>query len=181
MKPHVILVNPPYRTKPHQHPPFPPLGLGYLAAVLEKNHFEVEVIDCQASRLSYSEFKQELSRRQPTIVGVTSTTRLYKSALEVVRIAKEVHPESLTVIGGPHVTFWDKNALKECPELDVVIRKEGENTLLELVQRLDEGKSYYDVVGTTCRRGKGFVRNSDRPYIENLDALPFPALPDPAV
>ncbi|MCJ7762576.1 radical SAM protein, partial [Candidatus Bathyarchaeota archaeon] len=121
------------------------------------------------------ELKRELSKRQPTIVGATSTTRLYKSALEVIKIAKEVHPNCLTLIGGPHVTFWDENALKECPQLDVVVRKEGENTLLELVQKLDSGKSYYDVIGTTCRKGKEIVRNPDRPYIENLDELPFPA------
>ena len=175
MKLHVILVNPPYRTKPHQHPPFPPLGLGYLAAVLEKNQYKVEVIDCQSSKLSYEEFKSELSKRQPTIVGATSTTRLYKSALEIIKIVKEVHPNCLTVLGGSHVTFWDENALQECPQLDVVVRKEGENTLLELVQRLDAGKSYYDVIGTTCRKGKEIVRNPDRPYIENLDDLPFPA------
>ena len=53
MKQYVVLVNPPYRTKPHQHPPFPPLGLGYLAAVLEKNHYKVEVIDCQACSDSF--------------------------------------------------------------------------------------------------------------------------------
>ena len=52
MELNVTLVNPPYRTRPHQHPPFPPLGLGYLAAVLEKNGFEVEVIDCQASQIT---------------------------------------------------------------------------------------------------------------------------------
>ncbi len=175
MKPHVVLVNPPYRNKRHQHLPSPPLGLGYLAAVLEKNHYTVEVIDCQASKLSPEEFKREISKRQPTVVGATATTRLYNSALELIQIAKEVHPDCLTLIGGPHVTFWDENALKECPQLDVVVRREGENTLLELVQRLEAGKSYYDVVGTTCRKGKGFVRNPDRPYIEDLDAIPFPA------
>ena len=45
MKPHVTLVNPPYPMGAHQHPPFTPLGLGYLAAVLEKNHYKVDVID----------------------------------------------------------------------------------------------------------------------------------------
>ena len=154
MKPHVVLVNPPYRTKPHQHPPFPPLGLGYLAAVLEKNHYKVEVIDCQASRISYKEFKDEISKLQPAIVGVTSTTRLYKSALEIVKISKAVHPNCLTIIGGPHVTFWDENALKECPQLDVVVRKEGEHTLLELVQRIAEEKNYCDVIGQHSEKAK---------------------------
>jgi anaerobic magnesium-protoporphyrin IX monomethyl ester cyclase len=175
MKPHVVLVNPPYRNKYHQHAPSPPLGLGYLAAVLEKNHYTVEVIDCQASKLSPEEFKREISKRQPTIVGATATTRLYNSAIELIQIAKEVHSNCLTLLGGPHVTFWDETALKECPQLDVVVRREGENTLLELVQRVEAGKSYYDVVGTTCRKGKEFVRNPDRPYIEDLDEIPFPA------
>ena len=46
MRPHVTLVNPPYPKDAHQHPPFTPLGLGYLGAVLEKNQYEVDVIDC---------------------------------------------------------------------------------------------------------------------------------------
>jgi radical SAM superfamily enzyme YgiQ (UPF0313 family) len=172
---HVTLVNPPYRTKPHQHPPFPPLGLGYLAAVLEKNGFNVEVIDCQASNYTYEDFKRELAKRKPDVVGVTAATRLYNSALEIIKIAKEVHPNCVTMLGGPHVTFWNEKALQECPQLDIVIRREGEYTLLELAQRIEAGKSYQDVVGTTCRKGNEFVVNPDRHYIENLDEMPFPA------
>ena len=152
MKPKVTLVNPPYPSDAHQHPPFTPLGLGYLAAVLEKNNYEVDVIDCQALGISYAEFRSELSKRKPDIVGMTSTTLTYKSALRIAKIAKELHPNCLTLLGGCHVTFWDENALKECPSLDVVVRKEGETTMLELVQRLDEGKDFYDVLGITCRK-----------------------------
>ncbi len=175
MKPYITLVNPPYRSNPALHPPFPPLGLGYLAAVLEKNGYEVEVIDCQASKFKYDDFRREIARRPRDIVGVTAATRLYNSALEIIKITKEVHPKCLTLIGGPHVTFWDDKALQECPELDVVFRREGEFTLLELVQRVEAGKSYLDVVGTTCWKGSEIIRNPDRPYLENLDELPFPA------
>jgi anaerobic magnesium-protoporphyrin IX monomethyl ester cyclase len=175
MRIHTTLVNPPYPQGAHQHPPFTPLGLGYLAAVLEKNQYEVDVIDCQALKLSYEEFKSEISKRQPSIVGITSTTLTYKSALQIAKIAKEAHPNCVTVLGGCHATFWDDKALQECPHLDVVVRKEGENTLLELVQRLEAGKSFHDVLGTTCRMDKEITRNPDRPYIENLDGLPFPA------
>jgi len=172
---HVTLVNPPYPSHPYQHMPFPPLGLGYLAAVLEENQYEVDVIDCQASRLSYEDFRRELSKRQPNIVGITATTRLYKSALQIAKITKETCPNCLTILGGSHPTFWDENALQECPELDIIVRKEGENTLLELVQRLEAGKSVHDVLGTTLRKDGKLVKNPDRPYIENLDELPFPA------
>jgi anaerobic magnesium-protoporphyrin IX monomethyl ester cyclase len=175
MKPHVTLVNPPYLTKPHQHPPFPPLGLGYLAAVLEKNQYKVDIIDCQVSKLTHEDFRDEISKRQPSIIGITSTTRTYKSGLQIARIAKKAHPNCLIIFGGPHVTFWDKSALEECPELDVVVRKEGEYTLLELAQRVEAGKSYHDVIGTTCRNDGKIIKNPDRPYIENLDELPFPA------
>jgi anaerobic magnesium-protoporphyrin IX monomethyl ester cyclase len=172
---HVTLVNPPYPKGAHQHPPFTPLGLGYLAAVLEKNKYEVDVIDCQALRLSYDDFKIELSKRKPDIVGMTSTTLTYKSALRIAKIAKEVHPKCLTVLGGVHVTFWDDKALQECPDLDVVVRKEGENTILELVQKLETGKSFSGVLGITYRKDGKIVKNADRPYIEDLDSLPFPA------
>ena len=73
--------------------------------------------------------------------------------------------------------FWDDKALEECPELDIVVRREGENTLLELVQRIEAGKSYDDVLGTTCRKDGKIVRNPDRPYIEDLDQLAFPSTP----
>ena len=175
MKPHVSLVNPPYPKGAHQHIPFPQLGMGYLAAVLEKNGYTVNVIDCQALNISFDEFKQELNKHKPDIVGITSITLTYKSALEIAKIAKEVHPNCITVLGGPHVTFWDENALQECPAVDIVVRQEGEYTLLELVQKLEAGKPLDDVIGTSCRKAGKIIKNPDRPLIENLDELPFPA------
>jgi len=175
MKPHVTLVNPPAPRGATGHLPFALLGLGYLGAVLEKNQYEVDVIDCQVLKLSYEEFKSELSKRQPDIVGITSTTLTYKPGLQIAKIAKEVCPNCLTVIGGPHVTFWDNEALQECPSLDVIVRKEGEYTLLELVQKVEAGKSFGDVLGITYRKDGKIVRTPDRPYIEDLDSLPFPA------
>ena len=175
MKIHTTLVNPPYPQEAHQHPPFIPLGIGYVAAVLEKNQYPVDVIDCQALKITHEGFMTEISKRKPDIVGITSTTLTYKSALQIAKTAKEAHPNCITVLGGPHATFWDENALMECPQLDIVTRKEGENTMLEVAQRVEAGKSYYDVLGTTCRKNGEIIKNADRPYIENLDELPFPA------
>jgi len=176
MKTHVTLVNPPYPVGSHQHPPFMPLGIGYMGAVLYKNHFDVNVIDCQAQKINYQQFRQEIGKVKPDIVGVTCTTLTYKSALKIVKVAKEVWPNCITVLGGPHVTFWDDKALQECPELDVVVRREGEETMLELTQRIENAQPYTDVIGTTCRKGTDIVKNADRPFLENLDSLPFPAL-----
>jgi len=175
MKPHVTLVNPTAPAGAAMHMPFALLGLGYLAAVLVKNNYQVDVIDCQLLKLSLEDFKKEISKRQPDVVGVTSSTLTYQSALKLVRIAKETCPNCITITGGPHVTFWDDKALEECPELDIVVRREGENTVLELAQRIEAGKSYNDVLGTTVRKDGKIVKNPDRPYIEDLDGLPFPA------
>ncbi len=175
MKPHVTLVNPTAPAGAAMHMPFALLGLGYLAAVLEKNNYQVDVIDCQLLKLSLEDFKSEITKRQPDVVGVTSSTLTYQSALKLVKIAKEACPNCITIAGGPHVTFWDDKALEECPELDIVVRREGENTVLELAQRVEAGKSYSDVLGTTVRKDGKIVKNPDRPYIEDLDGLPFPA------
>jgi anaerobic magnesium-protoporphyrin IX monomethyl ester cyclase len=175
MKPHITLVNPPTPQGSMGHLPFALLGLGYLAAVLEKNNYKVDVIDCQALKLTYEETKNEIKKRQPDIIGVTSTTLTYKSGLKIVQLAKEVNPNILTVMGGPHITFWDQQALEECPQLDVVVRREGEYTVLELVQKVEANQSFQDIQGITYRNNGQITRNPDRPYIENLDELPFPA------
>ncbi len=172
----ITLVNPPYPPHAHSHPPFIPLGIAYLGAVAERAGHEVTVIDCQAERLTYEGFKSRISQVPSDIVGVTSTTLLYNSAKEILTIAKEAHPQAITMIGGRHATFWDQNALLECPSLDIVVRREGETTFVELLQRIQEKKSFEGVLGVTFRAGaENFVRNPDRPFIEDLDALPFPA------
>src|SRR5664279_2217828 len=146
MKPHVTLVNPAAPAKAAMHMPFALLGLGYLAAVLEKNQYQVDVIDCQVLKLSLEDFKTEISKRQPDIIGITSSTLTYQTALKLVKIVRETCPNCITIAGGSHVTFWDDHALEECPELDIIVRREGENTVLELVQRIEEGKSFSEVL-----------------------------------
>jgi len=171
----VVLVNPPYPKEAHQHPPLIPLSLGYLGAVCEKRGYEVNVIDCQGEKLDFEGFRKKLSCLNADVVGITSATLTYKSALKIAKISKEVIPECTTVLGGCHATFWDINALNECPSLDIIVRKEGEITFLELLQKLKSKEQLKDVRGITFREGNRIVQNEDRPYIENLDDLPFPA------
>ncbi len=172
----ITLVNPPYPQNAHSHPPFIPLGIAYLGAVAEKEGHEVNVIDCQAEKLDYTTFGQKISQINSDIVGVTATTLLYNSAKKIIAAAKEAHPNAVTMLGGPHASFWDENALKECPSLDVVVRREGEMTFLELLNRIKNKQSFNEVLGSTFKASDGTItRNPDRPFIENLDELPMPA------
>ena len=132
----ITLVNPPYPPNAHSHPPFIPLGLAYLGAVAERAGHHVTVIDCQGERLSYDGFRSRISGVPSDVVGVTSTTLLYNSAKTIMEVAREVHPNAVHMIGGSHVSFWDENALNETQALDVIVRKEGELTFLELLERI---------------------------------------------
>lgn len=172
----VTLVNPPYPPNAHSHPPFIPLGLAYLGAVAEQAGHEVTVIDCQGERLNYVSFKQRIAGVPSDVVGVTSTTLLYNSAKTILETAKEVHPNAVSIIGGSHVSFWDENALNESKSIDVIVRREGETTFLELLQRIQDKSNFAGVLGTTYRGSDGKIqRNEDRPFLHELDSLPSPA------
>ena len=172
----ITLVNPPYPPNAHSHPPFIPLGLAYLGAVAEKAGHDVTVIDCQGERLTYDTFRQRIAGVPSEVVGVTSTTLLYNSAKTILEVAKEVHPNAVSMIGGSHVSFWDENALNESKNIDVVVRREGEQTFLELLQCIEAKKDFAGVLGTTFRGSDGkILRNEDRPFLNDLDSLPSPA------
>lgn len=171
----ITLVNPPYPPNAHSHPPFIPLGLAYLGAVAEQAGHSVTVIDCQGERLNYESFRQRIAGVPSDVVGVTSTTLLYNSAKTIMEVAKEVHPNAVNMIGGSHVSFWDEKALKETRAFDLIVRKEGELTFLELLDRIQANKGFEDVLGTTVRTKNGIQRNEDRPFLHDLDSLPSPA------
>ena len=76
----ITLINPPYPPNVHSHPPFIPLGIAYLGAVAEKQEHQVSVIDCQAEKLTYKTFRDRIKQTPSDVIGVTSTTLLYKSA-----------------------------------------------------------------------------------------------------
>ncbi len=172
----ITLVNPPYPPNAHSHPPFIPLGLAYLGAIAEKEGHQVTIIDCQGEHLTYDSFRLRIAAVPSDVVGVTSTTLLYNSAKTIMEIAKQTHPNSVTMIGGSHVSFWDENALNECPSIDTIVRREGEQTFTELLQCIDAKKDFSGVLGTTYRGKDGkVVHNEDRPFLHDLDSLPSPA------
>ncbi len=171
----ITLVNPPYPSGVHSHPAFIPLGIAYLGAVAENEGHKVTVIDCQAEKLTYEAFQNRIMQTPSEVVGVTATTLLYKSAMRIIAIAKRAHPQAFTLLGGSHGTFWDQNALSENPSLDIVVRREGELTFIELLNRFQTKSGLDDVLGITFRKDGRIVRTPDRMFIEDLDSLPFPA------
>jgi radical SAM superfamily enzyme YgiQ (UPF0313 family) len=148
----------------------PPVGLAYLAAVLEKKGHEVEIFDMQVENRDFSKLLQNFN---PDIVGVSSSTPLFNHAIEILKDVKKFNPKILTVIGGPHPTALPSEVAEEdC--VDVSVYGEGEITICELAKncknlRLDKIK------GISYKRNGLVVVNGPQKLIDNLDLLPFPA------
>lgn len=171
----IALVNPPLLKGVYHHQLYLPLGLAYLAAVLEEAGCEVKVIDCPAMEITHEQLEHELSSFNPLIVGITSMTSTVNSALLSAKTAKKACPYALVVLGGPHATFMDNEIIANEMAVDVVVRGEGEKTFLEIVQKTLRKKALREIAGITFRNGSEIVRTSDREYIKSLDELPLPA------
>ncbi len=163
-----LLINPPY---PFQEFPIIPMGLLYLAAVLEEKGYEVDILDMLVSKCSRDKVRKKLEEFQPDVVGITCVTMNYHRASDILRYCKETNEDLLTLIGGPHVTFNAAETLNEAPWIDIVIRGEGELTMLDIAGR----KPLEQIPGIAYRSDGRIHMTEDRGLIEDLDALPQPA------
>ncbi len=155
----------------------PNLGLACIAAVLEKEGFEVEVLDAVAEDLTFDEIIERIRRSRPGLIGSGGQTPVSVNSMEIFRRVKaEVSPYIYTLAGGPHFSFTAEESLKDCDALDIVVRGEGEYSVLETCRRLAQGKGLDGVNGVTFRTPGGeIVCNPDREQIADIDELPFPA------
>lgn len=153
----------------------PPLGLAYLASVARDEGCDVKIIDSLTEDLGFEDLGREIRRYDPDVLGLTATTSMMPDAQRAASVAKEINPETFVVMGGPHVTFTAEETLKECPEIDLVVRGEGEETFREVLRRLRRGRDFKGVLGTTYRLNGEIRSNPLRPLIKDLDKLPIPA------
>lgn len=152
-------------------PIFPPFGLAYIAAVLRDNKIPVRILEANANDLSYSQITEEIRKEIPDFIGITTTTCLFNEAKKLAGLVKQVNSKIKVIVGGIHPTSLPNETLKECNDIDVVCRGEGEFTMLELAQ----GKKLERIKGISYRKGKKIIHNKARELIQNLDILPFPA------
>lgn len=169
----VLLINP--ELKKYVQPKLMPLGLCYIAAVLEKDGIDVKIIDMNVQKI---DLEDKLSWA-PDIVGITATTPLVKEAWRIAKIIKK-RENIPVVLGGPHPSALPEESLEN--GADIIVRNEGETTMLEFVKAIHT-KDLSKVAGITYKKNGEIYNNPDRPLLTNaeLDKLPFPAyhlLPD---
>lgn len=175
----VLFVNPPQTASKYKFMGViaPPLGIAYMAGVLQENNIDVEILDASAEDMDFKDVEKELLKRKPDLVALTALTPTIGRALETAQVVKETLPDAIVVMGGYHPTFNFIETLED-ENVDIVIRGEGEYIMLNLVQALENQSSLHDVKGIVFedKNSKEIVVNPEAPLIQDLDELPFPAL-----
>ncbi len=149
---------------------FMPLGIAYLASTLEKKGIEVEAIDMMIDRLSDEEFSKYIRRIKPDAVGFSSSTCQISSAFKLAKIVKE-NSDAYVIFGGPHPSALPEESLLN-KNVDFVIRSEGEKTIEELTDNFETPEN---IKGINYKKNGKIIHNLNRPLIEDLDSIPFPA------
>lgn len=150
----------------------PPLGLGYLAAMLEEKCCAAKIVDFM--HMSIDEAVASTLSYEPDVVGISCFTEQRSSAFQLVETIKQHDKAIKIVLGGSHATMLDMQLMQHFP-IDAIVRGEGEITFLELLKTWKSNTELSDVQGLTYRDKYGnIIRNAVRMPIENLDLLPFP-------
>src|SRR5208337_3379178 len=152
---------------------WPPLHLAYLAGAAIESGNEARIFDAMNKRLSFEDIRQEIKRYKPDYVmtldylpvtGAISTATV-PDALKILDIAKEINPEIVTLLGGPHPTFmYDEIMQDNKNHVDYILTGEPEQTLKQLLAALPEGKGK-GVKGVVYREGTRVVANDKQPHI----------------
>ena len=186
----ILLINPPYPFIPDEvKTASPPLGLAYIAAMLEQNNYPVKIVDCviegynteteisngiRTYGLSKREIIHIIEEYQPSVIGISAIFSTLDSIIrELSRDIKETFPEVKIVVGGTHATVMAEELICE-PSIDYVIRGEGEYAFLGLVEYL-EMKRQIDEVNNLTWKENGEIRSTPQQFIEDIDQLPRPA------
>lgn len=154
----------------------PPLGLLYVAAALEKADFEVFIIDAYSERLSIDEIVSKISEIEPIAFGVTGTTENRFNIIALLNKAKEKYKDLLTFWGGPHATLTCSDAIQNVRGVDVIIKGEGELTVIELMNAYIKGDSFNKINGITYKdKNNNIIDTPSKNRIRDLNFLPLPA------
>jgi radical SAM superfamily enzyme YgiQ (UPF0313 family) len=163
----------------------PPMGILFLGSFIESKGYDIRIFDLSFHKkidpLIY--YEKILRKNDFDVIGFSVMTSQILNVIKMAKIAKNFNPNIFIICGGISATFLDKDMLENIPEIDFIIRGEGEFPLLELLAVLENNninsRTYYEklkgIKGLSFRdQSKNYHRNDDAPIIKDLDKLPFP-------
>jgi len=178
---HIVLVNPPlsqserYGNLAGMGAVMPSLGLASLAAVCRDHGYPVSIIDAAREKTTPQAIVERILQCRADYVGFTATTCGIFGAAALALELKTKNKEIQTLLGGPHVTAAPRETLGLFPQFDVGFIGEAEHSLIDFAQTMDSRGDLAKVNGIAFRRENDVHVTQRRPFIENLDSLPFPA------
>lgn len=177
----VVLITPPVTLKERYGKlsgaanTLPSLGILYLAAVLRREGCAVSVIEASSLGLSLRELLDEIIAIDPEFVGISATTLSIFNASKLADEIKKNNGKMKIIVGGPHLTAIPEETMGLFKSFDFGVIGEGEETMRELINSLEQGGEISDVSGIVFRQGDSIVRTDPRVFLDDLDKLPFPA------
>jgi len=157
--------------------PVPPVGLLYIASAIRQasDRYDLRILDVGNEELTVEEIRREIETYRPRFLGLSTMTCEEELMREIAREAKAVDPTITILVGGAHSNTAREHVL-DCEDIDIVVIQEGEETVVELLDALEESRDLQTVAGIAYR-GKGgeLIATPPRPSIKDLDAVPFPA------
>jgi radical SAM superfamily enzyme YgiQ (UPF0313 family) len=174
-----LFISPP-TPSPAEHAEYsvmaPPLGIGYVAAMLREAGYTVDAIDLAVADDPVPEMIEALRRAEPTIIGFYSLTQSYYATERLLRLSKEVCPGAITWVGGPHVSYEYEHALRKSG-FDIVFIFEAEYSSVEVADAQLRGKgTLKDIAGIAFLDETGtLVKTPTRERERTLDSVPYPA------
>lgn len=153
---------------------WPPLGILYLATTLQENGVEVSVLDQPAKGYTIEETVKWVEKEDPDFLGFTTLSSSGRTATLLCREVKKIKPTIVNVLGGYYATFNADRILRKYASVNIIVRGEGEKTIVELVDALKKESNLKKVLGITFRREDTIVSTPNRPLIKDIDTIPFP-------
>jgi len=172
----IVLIHPNYHSGGAEIAgSWPPAWVAYLTGALKNaGYTDVRFIDAMTNDISDEELRYILAQEKPDVIGCTAITPSIYKAERVLEIAKEEHPGAVTVLGGVHATFMFKQVLSEAPWVDVIVRGEGEEIIVELIRAIDEGHwptEAADIKGLAYTKDGEIVATQAAPTVKNLEGI----------
>ena len=176
----------------NSHSICPPLGLAYVAASLQQAGYEVRCIDALGEAplqkifsednkfvnfgLSTKEILQHLAFKNFNVLFVSLMfSHEWPVTKDIIKVVKKVYPDVILVCGGEHISACPEYCMKECPEIDICVIGEGEETSVALLKAIEQKKSLSEVNGIVFRSDDGIIKNPNRSRINKLENIPLPA------
>jgi anaerobic magnesium-protoporphyrin IX monomethyl ester cyclase len=171
----ILLITPPYHSGVVESAGvWLNVGFVYIAGSLRAAGYEPVIYDAMSHWHSYDDIRKRIADERPDVVATTAFTAEIVDALKVLNLAKKINPEIVTVMGNVHPTFCYEEILTDGKNrVDYIVRGEGEETMVELMNSVFSGGDVSKVKGIAYRKDGGIVVTPPRGFIKDIGSLPM--------